>query len=45
MISFYGFKDIPGARPNPYTKFTYNGRTLDVSDIDGARPRKEWIVK
>lgn len=43
-INLIIFQDIDGARPNPYTKYTYNDRTMNVSDIDRAWPRKKWIV-
>jgi hypothetical protein len=36
-------KDIEGSRPNPYMKFSVERKTLFVDDIDGARPKKEWI--
>jgi len=33
--------DIAGAQPNPYNKFNINRKTNDISDIDGARPKKK----
>jgi len=36
-------KDIDGARPNPYTKWNIDRKTNLVDDIDGARPKKEWV--
>lgn len=36
-------KDIEGAKPNPYTRYNIQRKTNQVEDIDGAKPKKEWI--
>lgn len=35
--------DINGAAPNPYFKYKIERKNLTVDDIDGAKPKKEWI--
>lgn len=35
--------DIEGAKPNPYTRYNILTRTNNVEDIDGAKPKKEWL--